>query len=300
MQLARENDAEQFQSMKITKPSKERAVFNRVLAQGTNRMLSSQKEDRKRMMETLTSYDQTTGRDGTEQATQTGDISSWRILSFLFAIFVILCMTTGIRCAASDDCAILDEVRPCGNNLTCSIYQVPSLGTLLNNNATSTLAVSAMNTLVVTHILLTINVSLMIRLYSWLPVAIMLLAVVAMYIFFYVSLIVAQWYISICAMIALAVWCASACYGLRRYYLRQPSKPLFWVSVASLTVYVLAMLLYIAFSPIPYDLVGGRDVVILCAQLGMAVSCVIFVIALAFHTRCVSYAAIVERSFVVI
>jgi len=29
----------------------------------------------------------------------------------------------------------------------------------------------------------------------------------------------------------------------------------------------------------------------------MAVSCVVFVISVAFHTRCVSYEAVIERTF---
>lgn len=70
--------------------------------------------------------------------------------------------------------------------------------------------------MVAMHILLTINVSLMVRQYSWLPVGVMLLSVVGMYVFFYVSLIVAQWYISVCALGALALWCMSVVYGLRR------------------------------------------------------------------------------------
>jgi|WetSurMetagenome_2_1015567.scaffolds.fasta_scaffold01048_9 hypothetical protein len=249
----------------------------------------------------LATYDQSSiERDGTIQVTRTRDISSWKILVAMFFVFVVLCLTTGIRCATDDSCAIVDEVKTCGGsaNLTCTVYQVPSLGTLLNNGATSTLSVVALSVLVAMHILLTVNVSLMIVSYSWLPVGVMMLAVAGMYVFFYVSLIVAQWYISICAMIALALWCVAVCVGLRRYYLRQPSKPLYWISVASLSAYVICMLLYIAFSPIPYQLVGSKDLVILLVQLGMAVSCVIFVVALAFHTRCISYAALVERTFV--
>ena len=168
---------------------------------------------------------------------------------------------------------------------------------LLNNNETSALAVSALDTLVVMHVLLTINVSFMVRQYTLLPVAVMLLAVVAMYVFFYISLIMGQWYISICPMLALALWCASVCYGLYRYYQRQPSKHLFWVSVANTVAFLVAVLLYIAFSPIPYELVPGKDMAILGAQLGMAVSCVVFVISVAFHTRCVSYEAVIERTF---
>jgi len=250
-------------------------------------------------METLR-YDHSVGRDNTEQIDRTSFTSSWWVLAVLLAIFAILCITTGIRCANAESCAIIDEVRPCEGNVTCIVYQIPSLGTLLNNNATATLAVSALDTLVAMHVLLTINVSLMVRQYSWLPVALMLLSVVAMYVFLYVSLIVAQWYIAICAMASLAVWFASVSYGLRRYYSRQSSKPLLILSLASMVAYILSMLVYTAFSPVPYGLVSGKDVAILCAQLGMAVCCIVFVVALAFHTRCVSYAVVVERTFVVI
>jgi hypothetical protein len=244
-----------------------------------------------------TSYDQALHRDDTEEVQRTQARSSWWIMAALFAIFLILCTTTGIRCANSIDCVIVDKVQPCGPNANCTVYQIPSLGTLLNNNETSALAISALDTLVVMHVLLTVNVSFMVKQYSILAVAFMLVAVVAMYVLFYVSLILGQWYISICPMIALAVWCASVVYGLRRYYHRQPSKPLFWTSAGSLVVFVLGVLLYIAFSPVPYPMLPSKDIAILSSQLAMAVSCVVFVVTVAFHTRCVSYEAVVERSF---
>jgi hypothetical protein len=243
-------------------------------------------------------YDHATGRDEHVVSVHRTDArSSWWVMASLFAVFTVLCITTGIRCANSDSCVLIDEVVPCGTNLTCVVYQIPSLGTLLNNNQTSALAISALDTLVVMHVLLTINVSLMVRQYSMVPVIVMLLTVVAMYVMFYVSLILGAWYISICPMISLALWCASVVYGLKKYYHRQPSKPLFWISVGSLVVFALGVLLYIAFSPIPYDVLPGKDAAILSAQIGMAVSCVIFVVTVAFHTRCVSYEAVVERSF---
>ena len=275
-------------------------------------------------METLLTnplpYDQSIGRDDTLSVHTTEPRSSWWIMAGLMAIFGVLCVTTGIRCVNSANCVIVDEVVACGSNLTCAVYQawipfpfparfeipeaireqIPSLGTLLNNNETSALAISALDTLVVMHVLLTINVSLMVRQYSMIPVIFMMIAVVAMYVLFYVSLILGRWYISILPMISLALWCMSVVYGLRRYYHRQPSKPLFWVSTGSLVIFVLGVLLYISFSPIPYDTLPSKDAAILSAQLGMAVSCVIFVVTVAFHTRCVSYTAVIERSFTTI
>lgn len=87
--------------------------------------------------------------------------------------------------------------------------------------------------------------------------------------------------------------------GCDRYYLRQASKRLLWVSAGSLVGYILSLLVYTAFSPIPYDAVSGKDVVILCSQIGMATCCLVFVVTLAFHTRCVSYAAVIHRTFTV-
>jgi len=263
-------------------------------------------------------YDQAVDRDDSRSVHTTEPRSSWWIMAGLMATFGLLCVTTGIRCVNSENCVLVDEVVACGTNLTCAVYQawvtfplawfppvipeavydqIPSLGTLLNNNETSALAISALDTLVVMHVLLTVNVSLMVRQYSILPVIFMMIAVVAMYVLFYVSLILGRWYISICPMIALALWCISVVYGLRRYYHRQPSKPLFWISVGSLCIFVLGVLLYISFSPIPYDTLPNKDAAILSAQLAMAVSCVVFVITVAFHTRCVSYTAVIERSF---
>ena len=71
-----------------------------------------------------TTYDNTLEHDGTERIDRTSDTSSWWILAFLLALFIVLCLTTGIRCGATDSCAIIDEVRPCGPNVTCTVYQV--------------------------------------------------------------------------------------------------------------------------------------------------------------------------------
>jgi hypothetical protein len=244
----------------------------------------------------ITDYDNALGRDaGIASVQRTQPRSSWWILAMLLIIFGVLCVTTGIRCANSTSCVIVDEVQPCGTNLTCVVYQVPSLGTLLNNNETSALAISALDTLVVMHVLLTINVILMVRGYSWVPVALMTVSVIAMYIMLYASFIVGQWYISICPMGALALWCASVVLGLRRYYYRQPRKPLFWFSLAAMLVFTAGVLLYISFSAVSSDMLPGRDIAILASQLTMAVSCVVFVISVAFHTRCVSYEAVVAR-----
>ncbi len=128
----------------------------------------------------------------------------------------------------------------------------------------------------------------------------MAVTVVALYVSLYVAFIMGQWYVSICPIVALALWCASVTYALHRYYRRQASKPLFWVSVSSMVSFAVASLLYIGFSPVPYELLSHRDVAILVAQLLMAASCVIFVSSVAVHTRCVSYQAVVARSFTTI
>lgn len=76
------------------------------------------------MDEPLTNYDQALEREGTVSVQRTQPRSSWWILAALMVIFGVLCMTTGIRCAHSDGCVVVDEVRPCGQNTTCTVYQV--------------------------------------------------------------------------------------------------------------------------------------------------------------------------------
>jgi len=206
-----------------------------------------------------------------------------------------------MRCIGSANCTVLDEVWDCGPlNMTCSTYRLPSLGTLLNDNATSPLAMSALNVLVAMHLIITINTSIMVRDYSPLALLIMFVMLVALYVTLYVSFIAARWYVSIVPVLCLALWCSVVTYGLFQYYRRMPSKPLFWVSLGANVAFALAALIYIGFSPVPYSLVPGRDVVILVAQLVMALSCVVFVVSVAFHTRCVSYLAQVSRTYIIL
>ncbi len=49
--------------------------------------------------------------------------TSWWIMTALLVVFAVLCFTTAMRCVASPNCGILEQVLPCGN-LTCAVYQV--------------------------------------------------------------------------------------------------------------------------------------------------------------------------------
>jgi len=236
--------------------------------------------------------------EGSTSVHRTKPRSSWWVLLSLLAIFAVLCVTTGLRCINSPKCVAVDETWECGVNLTCTAYRIPSLGTLLGDDSTGALAISALNTLVAMHLLLTINVAIMIRGYSSLALLVMPATLVALYVMLYVSLIVATWYISVIAMGCLAAWCASVTYGLYHYYRLQPGKRLFWASFNSTAVFLVAVFLYTAFSPMSYAMLPHRDVAILSVQLIMALSCVVFVVTVMFHTRPVSYSAQVSRSYV--
>lgn len=226
--------------------------------------------------------------------------SAWWVMLSLLSVFGILCATTGARCLASDDCLLLNSTWSCGTNLTCTAYRIPSLGTLLDNGATGALAVSALNVLVAMHLLLSLNLSIMVRNYSKLAVFLVMLTLVALYVTLFVSFIVGAWYVSVAPITFLALWSLSVVYGLRHYYKVQKSKPLYWVSVGATASFAVASLLYIAFSPIPYAMLEDRDIAILVSQLLMATSCIVFVVSIALHTRSVSYVAQVERQYMLV
>ncbi len=223
--------------------------------------------------------------------------SAWWIMLSLLSVFCVLCTTTGVRCAVTDGCLQLNTSWACGNNLTCTAYHIPSLGSLLDNPGTGALAVSALNTMVALHLLMSLNLCILVRNYSKLAVVCLMATLVALYVTLYISFIVGAWYVSVAPISFLGLWCLSAVYGLGHYYRRQASKPLFWVSLGATACFVLASLLYIAFSPIPIQMFANRDIGILAAQLFMAVSCVVFVISVALHTRSVAYLAQVQRGY---
>jgi len=141
------------------------------------------------------SMDHSTDREVEESVSRTQPRSAWWILLGMLSIFLVLCTTTAIRCASSDECTVIDihAAWNCTANVTCTAYQLPSFGSLLSNPVTSTLAVSAFDMLIAMHILVNINLSIMMRSHSKLAIVLMSVFVVAIYVTLYVSFIVARW-----------------------------------------------------------------------------------------------------------
>lgn len=227
-----------------------------------------------------------TGRvDNTTSLHRTRPRSSWWLLLLLFAIFVVLAVTTGILC-------VLDE--------TCRVHDVPSMGLLLNNSSTDTLAVTALNTLIAMHFLLTANTGVLVKDYSIVAPLGMAVTAIGLYVMLYVSLIVPYWYIAIVPILCMVAWCAFAIYGLGFFYRVHPTKKLYYATVGAFILFAIPACLYASFSAIPYELVPAKDVAIFVCELAILVAGLIFVLLLVFHTRRVSYAIEIRKGYTII
>lgn len=191
---------------------------------------------------------------------------------------------SGIKCATDID--------------GCNLHAIPSVGTMINTTATSPLAVTALNTLIGIHLLLTINTCILIRDEISVVAAISLLTVSALlYVMLYVALILPRWYIALTPIILLGTWQSIVTYGLYKFYRAYPSKKPYYASLVLLILFIVPAILYIAFSAVVYAQVPHKDVAVLVCELSMLISCCGFILVLAFHTRRVSYSTEVRKGY---
>lgn len=212
--------------------------------------------------------------------------SSLWVLLFLLTVFAVLVVSVTIRCATD------------GSSGGCNnIHDIPSVGTMVNATSTGPLAVTALNTLVAIHFLLTINTFMLIVDGSVGAAVAMGVNSIALYVMLYVALISPKWYMALTPILLLGSWCSLATYGLYKYYRRHPTRKPFYISLVFLVLYLVPAILYVAFSAVPYAEVPHKDIAVLVCELSMLISCCGFVLVLAYHTRRVSYATEVRKGY---
>lgn len=181
-----------------------------------------------------------------------------------------------------------------------NIPSIPTLGAILADPAASPLAISAINALIAVHILLTINTVILVKESSLGAAFGMILSAVLLYVMLYVSFIHPQWYIAVTPLIILGLWGLLATYGLFRYHYGHPTKRVFYMAVVFISSYVIPVILYVAFSAVPYANVPMKDVAVLVCELVMLGSFAGFVCILAYYTRLVSYAVEVRKGYTMV
>ena len=236
--------------------------------------------------------------EGSDVASDTAQLDrskargSWWVLVILFFIFAVLVTTAGVRCGLDPECTI--------HSLTGNFTTPPTLGTFLAHESTDTLAVSALNTLVAMHLVLTANLGFLLKQHTVVAPLGMAVAAVGMYVMLYVSLLVPRWYVAIVPICCMVVWSGLAVYGLGLFYRLHPRKRLYYGTVVSEVLFVVPALLYVSFSAVPYHLLPGKDVAIFVCELSGLISLVAFVLLLIVHTRRVSYILQVQRGYVIL
>jgi hypothetical protein len=197
------------------------------------------------------------------------------VILVLFVAFLILVVSAGGRCATSG---------------SCSTNKIPSLFALVYSMDTSLLTISALCCLMGMHFVL--NWALLHRLKdSSTFVSILLILVgLGLYAMVFVSLIVPQWFITFIPMSVTALWAVLVMLGLRLFFLiNEGKKKMFYFSAFLCTVYTLSVVLYIAFSAVPYELVPHKDIGILVLEIVMASSLVAFCLSLLYYIRGVTF-----------
>lgn len=252
-----------------------------------------------------------TGR-GTNNVRLTAPRTSVWVILFLFVVFCILSVTTGIRCSLEPTCRVHYVLS--GPNVTLTtvpgstfppvvlsvMQRFPTVGVLVTNPATSTLAVTALNVLVTIQFLLTVNISIMVKTYTIVTFLGMSIACIGIYVTLYLALILPEWFMAICPLAGIVLWGLFALYGLRKFYHDFRSKLPLKLSLFSLSGYTVSFVLYVAFSAVSYEQVPLKDVAVFSCELGMLLFCLFFVLTMVFHSRRVSYRIQVKEGYTVI
>lgn len=197
------------------------------------------------------------------------------VILVLFVVLIVLAVAAGARCATSG---------------SCSTNKIPSLFALVYSMDTSLLTISALCCLMGMHFVL--NWALIHRLKessTFINILLMLVGL-GLYVMVFVSLIVPQWFITFIPMSVTALWAVLVMLGLRLFFLANDGKKkMFYFSALLCTVYTLSVILYIAFSAVPYELVPQKDIGILVLELVMASSLVAFCLSLLYYIRGVTF-----------
>jgi len=196
------------------------------------------------------------------------------VIMLLLVVFFVLTMTAGLRCAASG---------------TCSTNKVPSLFILVYSMETSLLITSALCCLIGMHFVLTWALLHLLKEHSKYINILLILTSFIMYALVYVALIVPQWFITFIPMSVMALWAVLAMVGLRFFFAAHDAKKMFYISFLLCVVYAVSVVLYIAFSAVPYEFVPGKDIAILVLEITMAASLVVFSLSLLYHISGVSF-----------
>lgn len=118
----------------------------------------------------------------------------------------------------------------------------------------------------------------------------LMLVGLGLYVMVFVSLIVPQWFITFIPMSVTALWAVLVMLGLRFFFLvNEGKKKMFYFSALLCTVYTLSVVLYIAFSAVPYEMVPQKDIGILVLEIVMASSLVAFCLSLLYYIRGVTF-----------
>lgn len=202
------------------------------------------------------------------------------VILILVIVFIVLVFTAGVRCATSG---------------TCSTNKIPSLFALVYSMDTSLLTVAALCCLMGIHFVL--NWALIHRLKeaSTFVNILLMLAGLALYVMVFVSLIVPQWFVTFIPMSVTGLWALLVIVGLVVFFSRHGGKKkMFYVSAFLCVVYSLSVVLYIAFSAVPYEFVPQKDIGILVLELVMVCSLVAFCLSLLHYTRGVTFTVTVS------
>jgi hypothetical protein len=222
-----------------------------------------------------------------ESTSRTPPRGLWWTQVALLAIACLLILSAGLRCATDEECSVLSH---------------PSLGNLLNNTDTSTITVAAVTTLVAVHYVQMVATYYMIRSHSPGAGILLLLVSLAFYVSVFAAFLYPLWYIAIVPVGVSGLLFALALHGLRRYYEYKPTRQriVFFVACALFAIYVLSLVIYLAFSAIPSPVqakeFAGKQEGVFAAELTMLISGLLFMGLLAFFTRRVSYMFQVEKT----
>jgi len=224
-------------------------------------------------------------RDGGHALTlrTTASRPMWYSMAVLLCIVACLVITAGARCGLDPECGML--------------HATPSLGHFLNSTDTSTLAGSALISLLATHYVMTVTTHHMVRKHTGVASLVMFTGAAVLYISVYACLIYPAWYIAVIPVVASVVWAAGAVHGLRCYYTFRPinERSPGYVSLGLLAVYAISALVYVVCSAIPLPEFPGKHAAVFSSQILLLVSGMLFIITLVIHTRGVRYSFEIVR-----